>query len=328
MRSSTLSPRTPLWTSTVRAFDPVGAVVRRETDLRQLELAIRHRLMGLMHGEHESLMAGNGSDRADGRLYQVGDDARRIDWSLTARSHALHVRDTIADRELETWFVFDTSASLQFGTDTWEKRDLALAAAAAFALLGARAGNRTGAIVFDGSTTSIVPPGAGRNRAMQLLRRLDAHQGRAASSAASVAGLDVALRCLRPVATRRGRVVVVSDLIDDGPWPTELRAVGARHDVVVCQISDPREWQLPAVGLITLVDPESGRRSEVQSNDVRLRSRFAQVAEQRRLHTATAVRRSGAWHLPMSTDGDWMMDIARFAAQRRHSNVRNPAGVS
>jgi uncharacterized protein (DUF58 family) len=302
--------------------DPMPVVARRETDLRQLELAVRHKLVGLMNGEHESPLAGNGTERAEGRPYRVGDDARRIDWCLTARSNELHVRDTVADRELETWFVFDATASLQFGTHTWEKRDLAMAAAAAFGLLGARPGNRTAAIAFDGTRISVVPPIAGRDGVMQLLRRLDrVWPGDTAPPAgAATIGLADGLRKLRQFAARRGRVVVVSDLIDTTPWPAELRALNARHDVVVCEVNDPREWALPAVGLITLVDPETGRRTEVQSDDATLRARFAAAAAQRRADTAVAVRRSGAWHLPMSTDGDWMMDIARFATRRTNAN--------
>ncbi len=290
-----------------------GEVARRESNLRQLELAVTRKLDGLLLGEHLAVMRGSGSEAGEGRPYAPGDDARRIDWSVTARSNELHVRDTIADRELETWLVVDASASLDWGTAAWEKRDLAVTAAAAFGLLGAKSGNRTGALVFDGAGTQLVPPRAGRDAVMQLLRRLEMRP-RAEERQASLAA---ALAQTRAAAKRRGRVVIVSDLIDSGPWPHELRTLVARHDVVVAEITDPREWELPDVGLLMLADPETGRRVEVQTADPKLRARFAAAATQRRREHADAIRRSGAAHLALSTDRDWMRDLVVFAATHK-----------
>ena len=290
-----------------------GEVARRDSNLRQVELAVTRKLDGLLHGEHLAVLRGSGTDAGEGRPYQPGDDARRIDWSLTARMSQVHVRDTIADRELETWLCVDASASLDWGTAAWEKRDLAVTAAAAFGLLGAKSGNRTGAVIFDGTDTQVVPPRTGRDAVMQLLRRLE-QRPRAAEREASLAQ---ALTKVRSAAKRRGRVVVVSDLIDRGPWPNELRMIAARHDLIVAEITDPREWELPAVGLLTLHDPESGRRVEVQTADPKLRARFREAAAQRRREHADAIRRAGAAHLALSTDRDWMRDLVVFAGAHK-----------
>ncbi len=292
-------------------------VVRRETNLRQLELVITRKLDGMLHGDHQAMLRGAGSEAGEGRAYMPGDDARRIDWSLTARSNEVSVRDTIAERELETWLVVDASASLDFGTAMWEKRDLAITAAAAFGLLGARAGDRTAAVVFDGGGVQIAPPRGGRDAVMQLLRRLE-QRPRAAERSASLSG---AIRTARSAAHGRGRMVVISDLIDRGPWPGELRMAAARHEVIVAEVTDPREWELPAVGLLTLHDPESGRRLEVQTADPKLRARFATAATQRRRENADAIRAAGAAHLQLSTDRDWMRDLVVFA-RRHHGMIR------
>ncbi|MEO5725173.1 MAG: DUF58 domain-containing protein [Ilumatobacteraceae bacterium] len=292
---------------------PTVEVARREVDLRRLELIITRHLDGLMHGEHSALVHGPGTDAGDGRPYNPGDDARRIDWSLTARSNAVHIRDTIAERELETWLVVDASASLEFGTAVWTKRDLAITAAAAFGLLGRRGGNRTGALVFDGQRTDIVAPLAGRDAVLQLLRRLD----RRPTAPPGAASLATAIHQARRAAHHRGRMVVISDLIDSGPWPAELRMAAAHHQVVVVEISDPREWELPAVGLLTLHDPETGSRCEVQTSNADLRRRFAEAAQRRRRENADAVRSAGALHLQLSTDRDWMRDLVAFAARHR-----------
>lgn len=288
-------------------------VAGSEHALRQLELQIGRKLDGLVHGDHESARPGPGGDAGDGRAYRPGDDVRRIDWNLTARSGEVHVRDTIAERELETWFVIDGSASLDFGTARHEKRDLAVAVVAAFGILAARAGNRTAAVVFDGQGTQLVAPRPGRDAVMGLLARLE----RRPRSTGGEASLAAALRRVRAVARRRGLVVVVSDLLDGSDWPLELRALSARHDVVVAHLSDPREDDLPPVGLLTLVDPETGERHEVQTSSRKFRERYVAAARDRRETSRAAVRAGRATRLDVSTDRDWLRDVVRFVAEGR-----------
>jgi uncharacterized protein (DUF58 family) len=292
-----------------------SSVVGRGGRLAQLELLVTRKLDGLLQGDPQGLVPGGGSEPADGRLYEPGDDVRRMDWNLTARSGAPHVRTTVADRELECWLVVDTSASLDFGTADCEKRDLALAAAAAFGLLTSRDGNRVGALLCGADGVALVPPRSGRAAAMALLRRLEQVE-RAPEGAGSVSLAD-GLRRVRLVARRRGLVVVITDLLDTGPWERELRALAARHDVVVVQVVDPRELDLPDVGLLTLVDPETGRRLEVQTASPALRTRFAAAAAERQAAVQRAVLVAGASLLELSTDRDWLLDVVRFVARRR-----------
>ena len=290
-----------------------AAVTRHADALAHLELLVTRKLDGLVSGDHEGLQRGAGSEPADARVYEPGDDARRIDWNLTARTNSTYVRDTIADRELETWLVIDSTASLDFGTAVTEKRDLALAAAGAYGLLTARAGNRVGAVLFDGSETQILPPRAGRDAMMAILKRLE-RRPRAGEHPGSLAD---AIRRFRLVARRRGALVVISDLMDNSDWDREVRAATRRYDVSIVEIRDPREDELPPVGLITLVDPETGTRLEVQSDSSRLRARFAEAAAQRRAETRMRVKRTGAAHLTLSTDRDWLRDIVRHTASQR-----------
>jgi uncharacterized protein (DUF58 family) len=289
------------------------AIGRAESALRQLDLLVNRKLDGLLNGDHLGLMRGPGSEAGDARLYQPGDDARRIDWSLSARTNTTHVRETIADRELETWLVVDGTASLDFGTARCEKRDLALAAAAAFGFLTARAGNRVAAVCFDGTTTEVRPPRSGREAVLALLHRIE-QRPRAVPAAGSLAD---ALERTHRVARRRGLVVVVSDLLDQSDWAPQLRALTTRHEVVVAQVCDPREAELPPVGLLTLVDPETGRRQEVQTNSHKLRARFAEAAAAQRATITRTVRACGAGHLILSTDRDWLLDVASFILARR-----------
>ena len=290
-----------------------GGVASTEATLRRLELLVTRKLDGLLHGDYQGVVLGAGVDAGEGRLYEPGDDVRRIDWNLTARTNVPHVRDTIADRELESWLVVDGSASLDFGTAQMEKRDLGLGAAAAFGFLTCRTGNRLGAILFDGSGTTVVQPRGGRDAVLALLHRLE----RRARAGEGATPLATALRQTRLAARRRGLVVIISDLLDDSDWPRELRAIASRHDVVVAHITDPRERELPQVGLLTLVDPETGRTREVQTANRKLRERYAAAAAAQLEMQRRAVRAAGADYLPLSTDRDWLLDLVRFIGMRR-----------
>lgn len=284
-----------------------------EATLRRLELTVRHRLDGLLRGEYAGLLPGLGAEPGDGRLYAPGDDVRRIDWNLTARSAETHVREPVAERELVTWLVVDASASLDFGSTRWEKRELATAVAAAFGLLTARTGNSVGALIVDDAGSRVLPPRSGRWASTGLLTRLGARP-RGGSGAADLPG---ALLRVRTLARRRGLVVLISDLLGPDGWVPPLRGLTARHDVVVAHLSDPRDRMLPSVGTVTFVDPESGQRLDANTSDPRLRAAYEAAARRQWEGARAAVLATGAAHLPLATDSDWVADIVRFALRRR-----------
>jgi uncharacterized protein (DUF58 family) len=289
-------------------------LARGEATLRHLELTITRRLDGLLQGDHQGLVPGPGSEPGEGREYQPGDDVRRIDWNLTARTTVTHVRETVADRELETWAVVDQSASLDFGTAMCEKRDLALAATAAVGFLTARAGNRMGALLLRPGGLVTIPPRQGRNAIMALL-----HTVATTPRSAAGPGLDLsdAIRAVGPRARRRGLVVVVSDFLAPQGWERSLQTISGRHEVLAVEVLDPRELELPPVGLLTLVDPETGRRIEVQTAKNRVRERYAAAATGQRAEIARVLRGAGIPHLVLRTDRDWLLDVVRFVVTRR-----------
>jgi uncharacterized protein (DUF58 family) len=349
--------------------------------LRRLELIITRRLDGLLHGDYLGLLPGSGSELAETREYHPGeDDVRRMDWNVTARTTIPHVRDLIADRELETWALVDATPSMDFGTALLEKRDLAVAAVAAVGFLTARAGNRIGAHIIAGSRTAVaprerpwretnlaglgedhgeriirIPARAGRAHLLGLLRLLlDRPQpvpqmtgrggaapqptGRTALASPGFAPpvasrLAEAADGLHRSARRRGLIVVVSDFLDgldsvvgtggEGPaWERSIRRLAHRHHVLAVEVVDPRELELPDVGLLTLIDPETGQRREVSTASKRLRERYAAAAAEQREAVAVALRRSGADHLVLRTDRDWLRDIVwHVVAQRRRARA-------
>ena len=298
-----------------------------EASARRLRLDVARRLDGLLAGDHLGFLFGPGTEAAEARLYTPGDDVRRIDWSVTARTHETHVRDAVAERELETTLLVDLSASMSFGTVTCEKRDIALAVAAAVMHLAGGPGDRVGAVVLGSEGMRRLPPRGGRDAALALLHRLLSEPRAEGAGPDLAAGLTAVLNPPR----RRGLVVVLSDLLsplgEDPPWARPLRMLATRHDVVVAEVVDPRELELPDVGVLRLVDPETGRHLEVQTRSKALRERYAAAAAQRRSGHAAAVRRAGAGHVVLRTDRDWLVDLATFLASRRRLRAAGRAAL-
>jgi uncharacterized protein (DUF58 family) len=303
----------------------LAATTRADAVLRQLELLVSRRLDGLLQGDFQGLVPGAGSEAGDGRVYRPGDDVRRMDWNLTARTTVPHVRQTIIDRELETWLLVDGSASLDFGTADCEKRDLALFAAAAVGFLTARQGNRLGTMLATPTGTVTRPPRSGRAPLLARLHELALYRAPDAPDAGSPpADLAAAMDGLSRVARRRGLVVVVSDFLEPRDWERSFRGLASLHDVLAVEVVDPRELELPPVGLLMLVDPETGRRVEVQTRSAKLRARFAAAAANQRSAIAGAIRRAGVDHVQLRTDRDWLQDIVRFVVARRRRRAGRP----
>lgn len=294
--------------------EAAAEVERERLALRRLELTVTRRLDGLLQGDYRGLVPGHGSELGDTRLYAAGDDVRRIDWNVTARTNEPHVRDNIADRELETWLVVDLSPSIDFGTTQRDKHDLALVSAAAVGFLTARIGNRVGAIILDASGAHVVPARQGRQHLRAILSRIQKAPRVDARPEVDLAG---GLRRLLTTATRRGLVVAVSDFLPNGDWEEALRQLSTRHETLAVELVDPRELELPDVGLLTVVDPESGRLLEVNTRKRGTRERFAAAALAEREAIARAIRGAGADHLRLQTDDDWLLAIARFVTLRR-----------
>ncbi|MDG4782587.1 DUF58 domain-containing protein [Micromonospora sp. WMMD961] len=316
---------------------PAPLADRSEAVLSRLQLLVTRKLDGLLQGDYAGLLPGPGSEAGESREYRPGDDVRRMDWPVTARTTTLHVRRTVADRELETWLALDLSASLDFGTGQWLKREVVVAAAAAITHLTVRGGNRIGAVIGTGGGAPVPARrwrGARPPAGPGVLTRLPARSGRkeAQGLLRTVAGttiqpgrgdLGALIEMLNRPPRRRGVAVVVSDfLAPPEQWARPLRKLRVRHDVLAIEVVDPRELELPDVGVLPVVDPESGELHEVQTADPRLRQRYADAATAQRAAIAAALRGAGAAHLRLRTDRDWLLDMVRFVAAQRHARTR------
>jgi uncharacterized protein (DUF58 family) len=282
--------------------------------LRALELSIGRRMEGLLAGDYRSILLGDGTELAQVRPYVPGDDVRRIDWNVTARTRVPHVRVHLAERVLVTWLVLDTSASMQFGTAERRKADVAEGVALAVGHVATRRGNRLGLVTFGDSRARSLPPKQGRIGLIGLLSRLREEPDDTAVGATS---LGEALSRTAALARQRAAVVVVSDFRGPLDWRRPLLDLAARHDVVAVEVRDPREQELPNAGALWLVDPETGRQLRVDTRSPRLRARFAAAAEAERAEVARVLVSAGARHVVVTTSGDWLRSLAVFLRRGR-----------
>lgn len=282
--------------------------------LRALDVSIGRRVEGLLAGDFRSNLLGTGSELAMMRPYVAGDDVRRIDWNATARTGEPHVRVDLAERVLVTWLVLDASVSMQFGTADRRKADVAEGVAVAIGHLATRRGNRLGVVAFGGSESIAIPPRQGRVGLIGLLAALRAEP---ADEGAGATTLDAALRRAGALARQRSLVVVVSDFRGGQEWRRPLLELAGHHDVIAVEIRDPREQQLTNVGLLYLVDPETGRQLRVDTRSKRLRERFAVAAAAERGEVARAFSSVGVRHVVLTTAGDWLRPLVTFLRRSR-----------
>jgi uncharacterized protein (DUF58 family) len=280
--------------------------------LRALDVAIGRRVSGLLSGDYRSSELGIGTELAQVRPYAPGDDVRRIDWNVTARTGEPHVRVHLAERVLVTWLVLDTSASMQFGTADRRKIDVAEGVALAVGHVATRRGNRLGIVTFGSAPPQAMPPRQGRVGLIGLLTNLRRLDGDTNGQTPTAVTLGTALRHTAAVARQRALVVVVSDFRGPIDWRHQLLDLAGRHDVLAVEVRDPREQVLPDLGQLWLVDPETGRQVRVDTRDRALRSRFAEAAAGERAQVTRAVTSTGARHVVLSTSGDWLRLLAAF----------------
>ncbi len=285
-----------------------------EALLRALDISIGRRVEGLLAGDYRATLHGEGSELALVRPYVPGDDVRRIDWNVTARTNEAHVRVTLAERVLVSWLVLDTSASMLFGTADRRKADVAEGVAIAIGHLATRRGNRLGVVTFGSASPQALPPRQGRMGLIGLLSTLQAEQDDGQLGATS---LGEALQRANALARQRSLVIVVSDFRGRRDWRRKLLELASRHDVVAVEIRDPREQELPNAGVLWLVDPETGKQLRVDTRSRRLRERFAVAASSERVEVSRALASVGARHVVLSTEGDWLRELAVFLRRRR-----------
>ncbi len=287
--------------------------------MQRLDWQIVRRLDGILQGDYRSLFYGAGLDLADLREYQVEDDIRYIDWNVTARMDTPYVRQYIEDREVTAWFLLDLSPSMDFGTVQTLKRNLLIDFVTVMARLLTRHGNRVGAIFYGNGTQRIIPPGGGR---LQVLRMVKDLMKQPRLERSPMTDLGALLGSAYDAVRRRSLVFIVSDFFSTPGWEKDLVLLNQRHEVIAVRLSDPRERDLPDIGMIVLEDAETGEQLYVDTHDRKFRERFHDAAQRREAELNAAFRRAHIDVLDLSTEEPMLRSVVRFAAMRKNRKIR------
>ena len=281
-----------------------------------LDLVLARRAAGALPGERRAAGLGTGTELAQIRPYQVGDDVRRLDAAASARTGIPHVREDVPERALTTWVLLDVSASMAFGTAARLKSDVAAGVTEVVGRLAVRRAGRVALLTCGAPVQRLLPPRGGRHALVALRRAVAAGVAPDGAQPPDDA-LARGLRRVMRLARGPGLVVVVSDFRESAagaerpPWTRALSALTGRHDVLAIEVADPREAELPDAGQLSLVDPESGDRMEIDTASAELRRAFASAELARRDALKSSLRRARARHVALSTDGDWLRALGR-----------------
>jgi uncharacterized protein (DUF58 family) len=283
-------------------------VLRR---VRRLEIRARHLVEDVFAGQSESVFKGRGIEFAEVRPYVPGDEVRDIDWNVTARLGSPYVKRFVEERELTVVLLVDASGSLEFGSQTHSKRELAAELGSLLAFAGLKNGARVGLVLFSDRLELFVPPRRGRSQVLRVVRELLTHPLEGSGTDWG-AGLEFANRVLR----RHALIFVLSDFL--APVDARLfRITGRRHELVCLWLEDPRELELPAVGWAEFEDLESGRVRAVNTLDRRVREGYRAARREAREHARRALRGIGVDHVLLSTAQSYLPPLLRYFAERR-----------
>jgi uncharacterized protein (DUF58 family) len=284
--------------------------------VRRIEIKTRRLVDSLFAGSYRSAFKGRGLEFRDVREYDDADDVRLIDWNVTARTGLAHVRQYEEERELTIMVALDVSASSAFGTVRAFKRELAVEFAGCVGFSAARSNDRFGALLFSDRVEAFVPPRKGRRHVLRILRDALAVQpsGRGTRLAAALEAVSSRL-------TKRCVVFVVSDFID-GDYAYALRVAALRHEVIAVETLDPREGELPSVGLVELMDPEAGAAVTLDTSRLDVREGYANAVAEARKRRLSLLRSSGVDVISLRTDEDMLAPLMRFFRARQRGGRR------
>jgi uncharacterized protein (DUF58 family) len=279
-------------------------------EVRRIEITTRHLVRDIVAGEYSSAFRGRGVEFAEVREYQPGDDVRTIDWNVTARLGSAYVKRYLEERELTVVFLVDFSASGRFGSRVRTKGELGAEVAAVLALAAARNNDRVGAAFFTDRIEHHIAPAKGRRHVLRLISELLAFEPSGTGT-----DLGAVLAELEPTLRRRAVLFILSDFMAAGYEPV-LGRLARRHDVVALQLVDPRERALPAAGLVTMWDTESGAWRRIDTSDEAVRAWFARRSEEFDRGLERGLRERNADLLRLETGRPYAEPLLSFFRRR------------
>jgi len=297
----------------VRSREQKSAVAVSPEILRQvklLELRTRGLVNSLFTGEYRSVFKGQGMEFAEVREYQPGDEVRSIDWNVTARMQRPYVKRYIEERELTVMLAVDVSGSERFGTRRRFKSEVASELAAVLAMSAIRNNDRVGNLMFTDRIEHVVPPRKGRRHALRLIRDILAFEPEGRGT-----DIGAATEYLNKMLPHKAIIFLVSDFLGENV-ERPLKLLAQRHDVVAVTLEDPSERILPDIGLVRLVDPETGQSLDIDTSDPKVRSRFDTLVSGDANKRRHLLRRLAIDEIPVNTEQGIMEPLLRFFRTR------------
>lgn len=303
-----------------RSADPDADTGHRDIlrTVRRIEIATRRAVNAELAGRYHSVFKGQGMAFSDVRAYAPGDDIRHIDWNVSARhqDQGLFIKQFTEERELTVTLLVDLSQSAEFGTQGSTKRRVLAQLGALLAFSAIKNNDRVGLIIFTDRVELYLPPRKGKKHVMRVIREIIE-----AEPAGKGTCIAEALAFLSRVQKRRSVCFVLSDFIDDD-FERPLKVALARHDVVAMRVTDPAELQLPNLGVVQLVDSETGQVQRVDTASPKVRKFFAAKRERQSLQAKQRLQQLGCDLVDLRTDGDFVAPLVRFF-QARTARLRS-----
>jgi len=278
--------------------------------VREIEIYTNRLVNDVLAGEYHSVFKGRGMEFSEVREYQQGDDIRTIDWNVTARMGHPFVKQHVEERELTVILLIDASASGNFGTVNQMKGELAVELCAVLAFSAIRNNDKIGLMIFTDEVERYIPPKKGRNHVLRVIRELLYFQPRRKGT-----HIQTALEYLNQMMKRKAVVFLVSDFLDND-YEKSLRVTSRKHDVIPITITDPRELDIPPVGLLEVEDAETGEMLLLDTFDPQVRRAYQQLALQRQADRTRIFRSMKMDAIDVRTDQSYMHTLLTFFRRR------------
>jgi uncharacterized protein (DUF58 family) len=279
--------------------------------VRKIEIKTRGLSQNIFAGQYHSAFKGRGMAFSEVREYQFGDDVRDIDWNVTARFHRPYVKVFEEERELTVMLLIDVSGSLDFGTQRQMKRDMVTEIAATLAFSAIQNNDKIGVVFFSDHIEKYIPPKKGRKHILYIIREM--LDFKPESRRTDIRG---ALEFMTSVAKRRCTAFVLSDFFVQDDFLQPLTICNRKHDVVAIQVYDQRAKTLPDVGLLRVVDAETGHEQYIDTSSSRLRQAHTQYFLQRQMRLKETFNKSNVDHVSIATNDDFVKSLLLLFKQR------------
>ena len=283
--------------------------------VRKIEIKTRGLSNEIFAGKYHTAFKGRGMSFAEVREYRIGDDVRDIDWNVTARSTKPHIKVYEEERELTMMLVVDVSGSRMFGTTTCLKKNIITELAAVLAFSASQTGDKVGCIFFSDKVEKFIPPKKGRSHILAIIRELVGFVPESNGTA-----ISEAVRYLTGVNKKRCTAFLLSDFMnsrkDDKALDDALKIASSRHDIIALKVTDPREREMPNVGIVELQDAETGRKVWVDTASRAVRDHYAQAQAEREARTCELLLRNRIDVADISTDADYINELIKLFKKR------------